>query len=463
VQRRHFIAALALAPATATLRPSPLGAVLTRQGFTPGPGPYGPIDGREPDENGLLLPEGFTSRVVAVVGQRVGDSELELRAALDGAATFEGPDGGWIHARNHELLNGEGGVTAIAFDADGEILDAYSILDGTTRNCAGGASPWGTWLSCEEVEDGRVWECDPTGQREAVAIDAMGRFNHEAVAFDPERGHWYLTEDQPDGRLYRYTPTDPEGPDGLDGGVLEAAVVAGDGLVSWEPVPDPAGPQGSQGPTRTQVGASMPFLGGEGIWHDATADRMLFTTKLDNKVWALDLAESSLEVVYDAAQLTDPPLTGVDNIVVAASGEAFVAEDLGTMDVVLLSPEGELTPFLRMTDPTDLGEVTGPCFTPDGTRMLVASYGYNNPGRIFEISGPFRTPADTGVAPPSTTTTLERAAEGSGGTTDDAPASDADGDDGDDGSALPLVIGGGAVVVAGGIGALLAVRRRGAR
>jgi uncharacterized protein len=463
VQRRHFLAALAVAPATATLRPSPLAAVLTRQGFTPGPGPYGPIDDREPDENGLLLPEGFTARVVAVVDQRVGESELELRAALDGAATFEGPDGGWIHVRNHELLNAEGGVTAIVFDAEGEVVDAYSILDGTNRNCAGGVSPWGTWLSCEEMPDGRVWDCDPTGEREAVPIDAMGRFNHEAVAFDPERGHWYLTEDQPDGRLYRYTPTDPEGPDGLDGGLLEVAVVAGDGLVTWEPVPDPAGPAGSQGDTRLQVGASMPFLGGEGIWHDPTADRMLFTTKLDNKVWSLDLADETLEVLYDAAQIADPPLTGVDNIVVAPSGEVFVAEDLADMEVVLLSPEGDVSPFLRMTDPQDAGEVTGPCFTPDGTRMLVASYGYNNPGRIFEISGPFRTPADTGVETPSTTTTLERAG---GGGEPPAGGSEGEGDDGDGGdgdSAAPLVIGGAAAAVVGGIGVLLAVRRRGAR
>src|SRR5690606_16505945 len=78
-----------------------------------------------------------------------------------------------------------GGAGAIRFAADGSIVDAYGILDGTLSNCAGGLTPWGTWLSCEEWEDtegyaaGRVWECDPFGVEDAVARPALGICKHE--------------------------------------------------------------------------------------------------------------------------------------------------------------------------------------------------------------------------------------------------------------------------------------------
>ena len=99
-------------------------------------------------------------------------------------------------------------MSAVRFDAEGEIADAYRILEGSTSNCAGGPTPWGTWLTCEEPLDkrGRVWECDPTGATEAVVHDAMGIWNHEAAAVDPEGEAVYLTEDDPAGLLYRYTP-----------------------------------------------------------------------------------------------------------------------------------------------------------------------------------------------------------------------------------------------------------------
>ena len=118
------------------------------------------------------------------------------------------------------------GTSAIRFRPDGAIASAYRILGQTNFNCAGGPTPWGTWLSCEEHDAGLVWECDPAGKLSAVARPALGVFNHEAAAVEPAGRRLYLTEDKPDGGFYRFTPT--AYPD-LAEGLLEVAVVAADG------------------------------------------------------------------------------------------------------------------------------------------------------------------------------------------------------------------------------------------
>ena len=116
-----------------------------------------------------------------------------------------------------------------------------------TSTAPAGATPWGTWLSCEEVDRGRVWECDPKGRRRAVARPAMGVFKHEAAAVDPRGKRVYLTEDLGDGGFYRFTPK--RWPS-LAKGRLEIASVAPSGAVRWHEVPDPAA---TTTPTRQQV------------------------------------------------------------------------------------------------------------------------------------------------------------------------------------------------------------------
>ena len=95
------------------------------------------------DDNGLQLPEGFTSRVIAQTGQKVGSTDFDWVRAPDGGAVFDTDDGGWIYVSNAES-GSQGGVGAIRFDSSGNITDAYSICTGTRRNCAGGTTPWGT-------------------------------------------------------------------------------------------------------------------------------------------------------------------------------------------------------------------------------------------------------------------------------------------------------------------------------
>jgi secreted PhoX family phosphatase len=345
-----------------------------------GPEAFGRL--REPDENGIRLPPGFRSRVLAVSGDPVGPSGYVWHGAPDGGAVFPSKDG-WIYVSNAELLPG-GGAGALRFDHAGRVVDAYPICSGTRRNCAGGATPWGTWLSCEEVPSGLVFECDPEGREAAVARTALGAFQHEAVAADPERRQLYLTEDQVDGRLYRFTPAAWER---LDVGVLEVAEVDAAGGVRWHPLPNPL-PGPGQTPTRRQVPASTAFRGGEGIVWDR--GHVYFTTKGDDRVWDLDVAAQTLEVFYDRAADPAQPLAGVDNIAVTRSGELIVAEDGDNMELVMLTRSGRALVVLRVEGQNG-SELAGPAFDPTGRRLYVSSQrGRDGRGITYEIHGPFR-------------------------------------------------------------------------
>ncbi len=385
MDRRSFMATFAAAAAGVTLAGTTGGAGAAPA--RPGPSPFGPL--RAPDANGIRLPAGFRSRVLARSGQPVGSTGYTWHPFPDGGATFRRP-GGWTYVCNSEVPGpGLGGAGQLHFNGRGRITGANSVLTGTTANCSGGGTPWRTWLSCEETPLGLVHECTVDGPSQGTARPALGTFAHEMVAVDADHGRLYLTEDDgsTDGdEFYRFTPDNPL-PD-LSAGTLEVMRWnRRTKAITWIEV-DPAVPssvrRGSGGPHGTA------FEGNEGVWYHA--GHVYFTVKSNNRVYDINLARRRMTVLWDAALYDSPVLSGVDNLVMDRAHNLYVAEDGGNMELVLISANGRrVAPFLRMVGHGG-SEISGPAFSPGGRRLYFSSQrgaGGTGTGITYEVTGPF--------------------------------------------------------------------------
>lgn len=397
--------------------------------------PYGPLH-KDPD--GLLdLPEGFSYRVLSRLGDAMDDGGTVPDRA-DGMGCFALPGNRIALVRNHELKPGHdtGGRLAIGYDRtdDGDImpggtttlvLDAatlkvlhqYRSLAGTIRNCAGGVTPWGSWLTCEEDmtragedaarDHGWVFEVPAdTGKLvEAVPLTAMGRFNHEAAAVDPATGHVYLTEDRDDGLLYRFIPAVPG--ELARGGRLQALAL-GEGMADTRNWP-------SGGPPRLAAGRPLPvrwidldgvdspaddlrqrgarkgaaiFARGEGIHMGAGELYFCCTSggaKELGQVFRLRTAESSLDLFFESTD--GDSFNYGDNLTVAPNGHLLVCEDqysrLVDNHLRGITPAGRPYPLAQLRRQTELA---GVCFAPDGKTLFMNIY---SPAMTVAITGPW--------------------------------------------------------------------------
>jgi len=374
------------------------------------------------DPDGLIdLPEGFSYTVLERTGDLMSDG-FSVQERPDGMACFWDDEGRYVLMRNHEVDEGGAAVLDVAFNpnrgggvsrvvVDPNALTRTSsnwVLVGTSRNCAGGPSPWG-WLSCEETTEsghGYVFLTDPSATEAQAPRRArsFGRFNHEAVAIDTRNNIAYLTEDFEQGCLYRHVPRDKDAP--FDGRLQALAIkgvtrkdLGADDLtigqtfeVSWVFVADP---EGEEEPTYQQAqdaGAAI-VRRGEGIWWSDGSVFFASTSGGPNsggQIFRLDPTETggTLTLVAQADGSPQHDFFMPDNLTVAPWGDLIVCEDKdqGACHVQRVRLDGTVEPLVRNALDGGVSEFCGVCFSPDGKVMFV---NMQEPGITFAIRGPF--------------------------------------------------------------------------
>ncbi len=450
IDRRKFL--LGMAAAGGTLAPSLQGLVAYGQrapagGARPvaaaGAGAYGPLRPAGPE---LALPEGFRYVTLGVEGSTMSDGNPTPRAH-DGMAAFPLPNGNIRLVRNHEdrsppptaTLHGPaetaydvragGGTTSLEIrilpDGTRELVRDFVSLNGTLYNCAGGPTPWGTWLTCEETTEGTargwgqphgyVFEVDATAEGTTVAtpIKGMGRFAHEAVALDPETGIVYLTEDARTAGFYRYIPDQPGRL--AAGGRLQMLAVARNPhfitandqtvgrtrQVTWIDIEDADPETAEANPSAVFAdgfgrGAAL-FSRLEGCWY---GDGSVYFNATDGgdarlgQIWQYRPTEpdgGELTLLFESPSVD--VLNSPDNITVSPRGGLVICEDASGAYIRGLTPQGEIFDLARNI--FNDREFAGACFSPDGSTLFVNVQGDTAPrgpgdlGYTFAIWGPW--------------------------------------------------------------------------
>ncbi|MDA1064387.1 MAG: DUF839 domain-containing protein [Proteobacteria bacterium] len=449
LQRRRFLQSLAAAAVVPTL-PAAIRAAESRFGAL------------HPDPRRILdLPAGFSYRVVSSAGQRMDDG-LRVPDAHDDMAAFASKDGRIILVCNHELAIDElavsaygpdvasipefvwpklydagkrttpsaGGTTTTIYNpASGKTERQFLSLAGTEINCSGGATPWGSWLSCEESfsnpgsflgrhreqPHGYVFEvpAEASGLIEPQPIKAMGKFMHEAAAVHAASGIVYLTEDRNNSLFYRYIPN--QRGQLLAGGRLQALAIVGESSFTtdnWSRLPDLR--VGESLPTRwldldqvdrdsddlredgANLGAAT-FARGEGLC--AAGDDFAFSCTIGGRARLGQVFAYTPSAHEGTAQENDRPgaltllaeatenslLRNADNITLAPWGDLLVCEDTGAhCGIVGIGPDG--TQYAVADNAYSNSELAGACFSPAGDILFV---NIQYPGMTLAITGPW--------------------------------------------------------------------------
>lgn len=417
---------------------------------------FGPL---VPDPQGIFdLPEGFSYRIISRFGDTMDDGFF-VPHRPDGMATFPGPDDTTILIRNHEVNParggdesafgsdfalteklspedfydygndnnpGQGGTTTIVYDTENqEVVREFLSLAGTLRNCAGGPTPWNSWLSCEEIvtspddvyakHHGYVFEVPASaeiGLAVPKPIKEMGRFNHEAVAVDPNSGVVYLTEDSSEGLLYRFIPNEKENMHA--GGTLQALAIKGQASMDtrnwstpyirpgdtfqaeWIDLDNVDSPADDLRIRGYEDGAAR-FARGEGMWYGNDAVYFACTNggeKRLGQIWKY--TPSDVEATGGEAgspgtlELFVEPndsniIENADNLTVSPWGDLIVCEDCDShQDLVGITPDGTAYKFGRNAKSNS--ELAGATFSPDGSTLFM---NIQHAGMTLAITGPW--------------------------------------------------------------------------
>lgn len=340
-------------------------------------------------EGYLLLSTGLTSRVIAQVEEPVVysngiESIRPFHWYADFGATFvddrpENP-GGMIYVSNSEDFDFEwGGVGAITFDKDYNIIDYQMVLEGTTGNCGGGKTPWGSWISCEEYEWGRAWQVDPTGQRAPQVITLGSDFGYfESFAYDIRNlddAHFYITEDNYRGPIQRFTPHNPNWQDPW-------TILTGSGDIHYLLLSPLSDTQGQYSWTTNKQlarnNAELHYPNCEGI--DISGNQMFVVSKVLKRLFTFDLDGNTYTSKSTVSGLFDGEPDQVAYIL-GAQDLLYFTEDGGTnAGVHARNSLGQY--FTILESPFLDDETTGLSFSPDGSRLYVA---YQRTGLLFEI------------------------------------------------------------------------------
>ncbi len=418
---------------------------------------YGPL---LDDPEGILnLPEGFSYKVISRQGTPMMDGFL-VPGKADGMATFSTPDGKVLIIRNHEVSpddlasgpfgedmklleniapeklfdygRGElpclGGTTTMLYNpATGEVEAEYLSLAGTIRNCAGGPTPWGSWITCEEntsnaddkLEKNHGYNFEVPASVEPTLYDPipltdMGRFNHEAVCVDPNSGIVYQTEDRGDGLIYRFIPNVPG--ELHKGGKLQALAIKGKmsfDTRNWEELDsetmeirkpyevewiDLDGIDAPEDDLRIRgfdKGAAR-FARGEGMWYGNGEVYFACTNggvKQHGQIFRyIPSSQEGTPGEEDQPGTLDiyvePNNTDIvescDNLTVAANGDLVICEDKATPRIVGVTPQGEMYHIGKNVGFDS--EFAGATFSPDGQTLFV---NIQHAGLTIAITGPW--------------------------------------------------------------------------